>query len=194
MNLVVVGEHTVDLDRLTGGFVLDAGCRDFTFARGLVERRCHVLALDADPTVENPKIENVDFLNLALAAHPGTLRFRMTTDPQARHLSAFGHGGGDEVAVEAKTLAQVSDLWCVSVWDCVKLDIEGAEYEILKNWPGPIARQISVEFHDHVSPRNQSTYDDILSRLAQWYTLLQHVKEARHCCHPNFWDSLWVLR
>ena len=46
MKLEVVTDHTVDLDRLRGGWVLDAGCRDFTFAREMVRRGCRVLALD----------------------------------------------------------------------------------------------------------------------------------------------------
>lgn len=190
----IVGEHTIDLDRLTGGYVLDAGCRNFTFAQGLAAVGCRVVALDADPTIVDPKIEGVDFHNLALAREPGTFKFRMTNDPQARHLSIFGHGGGDEVDVQAMTLAQISTQWEVDIWDCVKLDIEGAEYAILQAWPGPIARQISVEFHDHVSPRDPTLYDEILQHLARWYDLAQHTREARYGCPPNYWDSLFILK
>ncbi len=46
-----VAGHTVVRDLLAGGWVLDAGCRDFVFSRYAAEHGCRVVALDPDPTV-----------------------------------------------------------------------------------------------------------------------------------------------
>jgi hypothetical protein len=86
----------------------------------------------------------------------------------------------------------------VDVFEVVKMDCEGAEYDILLNWPGPIARQITVEFHDFLGLRPFPDYHDALVRhLGQWYKIIKH-EEFPHPLaqgHPiNYWDSLFVLR
>lgn len=199
MKLELLGEHTIDTDLLTpGGWCLDAGARDFSFAKACAERGCKVVALDADPTVEDPKISNVMFKNIALAMTPGFLQFAMTKDPQARHLGSgkHPHGGEDvpEVTVEAMTLQMVMQRAGVKKWDAVKLDIEGEEHSILMNFPGPVSRQISVEFHEHCSPKPGSVYTELMYHLGRFYDLIQHTKENRYGAGMNWWDSLWILR
>ncbi len=191
---LIAGEHTIDTSLLTcGGWVLDAGCRDFRFAREVVSRGCRVLALDADPTVEDPKIEGVAFMNVAIASEVGIRLFLMHENPEARHLlDRFDFRAGEKaIRVFADTIQNLSR---DRLLDAVKLDVEGAEYDILLNWPGPLARQISVEFHEHCAPRPQCLYDDIFARLGRWYEVVQHEKTSRHCTHPNYWDSLFVLK
>lgn len=199
MKLELLGEHTIDTDLLTpGGWILDAGARDFSFAKACAERGCKVVALDADPTVEDPKIPNVMFKNIALAMTPGFLQFAMTKDPQARHLGSgkHPHGGEDvpEVTVEAMTLQMVMQRAGVKKWDAVKLDIEGAEHPILQGWPGPVSSQISVEFHQHCAPQSGSVFVEMMYHLGRYYDVIQHSLERRMGCAPNYWDSLWVLR
>lgn len=191
--LEVLGEHTIDTSLLEGGFVLDAGCRDFTFAREIRARGGVVVALDADPTVEDPHVHGIIFRNVALSATPGSRIFVMTADPQARHLQGlYSEPVGERVLVTAITVDDLAAKY--GTFDAVKLDIEGSEYGVLRAWPGPIAKQISIEFHEHVSPRPQQVYDEIFRRLGSWYDVVQHEKTARHCCAPNYWDTLLVLK
>ncbi len=197
MSLHTFGEHTVDAELLTpGGWVLDAGCRDFTFARELAARGCKVVAVDADPTVEDPQIDGITFVNSALCDVPGVRQFFMHQDPQARFVidtqQSMSRPG--VVVVEAVTIAQLMARFGVFRWDAIKLDIEGAEYGVLQNLNGPIAKQISIEFHEHVKPRPQALYDSIFNRLGNWYDVIQHAKERRHGCAPNFWDTLFILK
>lgn len=195
-HLVTIGEHTIDASLLTpGGNVLDAGCRDFTFSRGMVERGCHVIAVDADPTVEDPKLPGIYFMNVALAAAAGERFFLMHSNPEARCLISDNSQAAPRVRVKAETISHLTtSLIASSSWDAVKLDVEGAEYEILQTWPGPIAKQISIEFHEHCGKRPQSLYDDIFAHLGQWYDVAQHVLENRHYAGLNHWDSLFILR
>lgn len=202
-----IHEHTIDTALLTpGGFVLDAGCRNFGFSKALAERGCKVIALDADPTIEDPKIPGVSFLHLALSSKPGVRSLVMSSDPQARHLDPGGDylATGERVAVAAVTIDHITDklaeitgekdVLSQKIWDVVKLDIEGSEYGVLQNWPGPIAKQISIEFHEHVAPKLPEVYDAIFKHLSQWYVVVQHEKTAMHGAGMNYWDSLLVLK
>lgn len=194
--LVLAGEHTIDADRLTGGWVLDAGCRDFAFSRQMAELGCRVIALDADPTVEDPLLGGIRFYNFALDAETGEREIVMTADPQARHFAGLytGSPAVERRRVQAVTVLQMMRSLGIDCWDVVKLDIEGAEYEILRRWSGPIARQISVEFHEHCAQRPPELYAEIFQHLGSWYDVVQHEKEARHCLPPNWFDTLLVLR
>lgn len=217
MNLVCIAEHTIDVDLLTpGGWVLDAGCRNFHFAHHLAERGCRVLAIDADPTVTVPetieigvdkvvtKLNKPTFLNRAIAAENGMRSLVMHKDPQARYLapSGFSSVGGEKVEAvtvlrwleHVQWLDEVAERAKTLQWDVIKLDVEGSEYDILQAWPGPIAKQISIEFHEHVCPRPPEVYEAVFKHLGQWYDVKQHVKDARFCCAPNWWDSLIILR
>ncbi len=196
--LEVVAEHTVDAARIgAGGWVLDAGCRNFDFARAMAARGCKVVAMDPDPTIEPQPIEGVEFLREALDVNGGQKRFVMSEDPQARHVEPASGARSDtspRVTVMATAIEDIMAARGIMMWDVVKLDIEGAEYGILKCWPGPISRQISVEFHEHCFPVKEIVYTEIMSHLGQWYDVVQNERDARHGAGLNRWDSLWVLR
>lgn len=194
--LTVIAEHTIDEGYLSGGFVLDAGCRDFGFARSVAERGCRVIAMDPDPTIEEQKIDGVTFLREALSVNEGERHLVMTSDPQARHLEGRSEGASssEKVSVQAVSIETIMERFGVKQFDCVKLDIEGGEIGILRAWPGPIAKQISVEFHEHCMPVSQETYDGIFSHLTNWYDVVQHERTARYGAGYNYWDSLFVLR
>lgn len=189
----VIAEHSVLFP--VNGPVLDVGCRSFAFSKEMARRGHTVTALDPDPTVEDPHVASIEFRRWALVGNPAltapeSRRFRMDPDPQARRLS---HDG--EVEVSAVNLMFLAGYCWVGHWGLVKLDCEGAEYDILLNWPGPIADQITVEFHEHVAPKAPEVYDAIIKHLGQWYDVVQHEKSLRHCLGtPNYWDSLFCLR
>lgn len=62
------------------------------------------------------------------------------------------------------------------------------------NWPGPIARQISVSFHEHAHPIGEARIKQIVAHLSKWYDPIRHIKDARYCAGENYWDSVFVLR
>jgi len=189
MKTEIVAEHSIIPDFSTG-YVLDVGCRSFSFSKEMAARFNTVIALDPDPTIEDPKRERILFERVALRDRGGKAKFEMASDPQARKLSDSG-----TVEVDCVTIQDVMRLHWVSKFRIVKLDCEGAEMGILENWPGPIADQLTVEFHEHVAPQPSERYEKILAHLGQWYELVQHEKSLRHCIGtPNYWDSLWRLR
>lgn len=205
MDLVVLDTHTVAENLLTpGGWAIDVGCRGFVFARELVARGLNVICLDPDPAIEDPNVEGVTFLNKALVASPESEMF----------YASWSTGEGNFVTTESAKIphyAKASKVQCVTlenlmreygvdVFDVVKMDCEGSEYEILSNWSGPVAKQISVEYHDfteHVGDDLADCHKRIDDVLSRWYATVQH-EYTHHLGDPtrvqNYWDSVYVLK
>lgn len=197
--LTVTDNHSVDLDRLLpGGTVLDVGARGFVFARYFAERGHAVWALDPDPEVEDPKIPGVHFIRAALMADPNPKRsLVLTSDVNARYVSAFGETlDGPSVTVEALDLETLMEREGIAEWDLVKLNCEGAEFDILDRLRAPVARQIVVSFHEHTGRRRgERAINELIARLGRWYDVLRHEWDERYGCSPrNAWDTVLVKR
>jgi FkbM family methyltransferase len=207
LNLHSIATHTVDLDLLPEvPRVLDAGCRDFDFTRGILELRpkAAILAIDADPDLPSPPPE--------LARNIAVLRLALVGDSRERaryFRGSTGHGNFlsdldryyDMQPVEVACVNMNDLLWGARTEqagprfiDLVKLDIEGSEFQVLERWPGPVAKQISVEFHDWDKPQYDKVYyHDLFGMLGKFgYRVVQHELsiQGTGCGH---WDTLIVL-
>jgi Methyltransferase FkbM domain len=191
----VIHEHSLRTDLLRpGGWVLDGGCRDFAFAGDMLLRGLRVAALDPSRDVGDPGRPGIAFRPWALVGHPR---------PEPQSFVEAGNGsrltsGPWATQASCVTIEALMTELGVPFWEAVKLDVEGAEYEILRNWPGPVARQITVEFHDFnggATPGTASaTHAEILAHLGRWYEVAQHAWETRHGAGYSFWDSLFILK
>jgi hypothetical protein len=188
----VIDNHSVRMDLLTKRPILDAGARGLRFARHFQALGHEVVALDPSPEVEMDGSPGIVMYPVALVA-PWQAKMKwylnMAQDPEAYHLTLQKQ----EVEVG------VIDLFSITpkgeIWDVVKLNIEGSEYDVLAAWPGPIARQITVSFHQHTARRwPEKQIDYLVRRLGDWYTPVRHEKDARFCAGENWWDSLFVLK
>jgi FkbM family methyltransferase len=199
-----IDEHSIDVDLLKGGAVLDIGCRGFGFARALAELGCRVIAIDPNPSIDDPKIAGVTFINKALVPEshaPSKVGYEMTNDPAANFTWVDGqasihvlHNNAHVLAVECIHISTLMKANNIAMWDVIKMDCEGGEYPLLAEWPGPITRQITVEFHEHVCPRGMDTINGIVSHLSQWYRPAQHWLGKQHgIAARNYWDSLFCL-
>lgn len=214
--------HTIDLDLLPESpTVLDAGCRGFAFSKDVLALRpkARVIALDPDPLIWEPKIPGVEYGRFAfIAGNEVTSGYVSTTawaDGGANFLAPLNTSKEKAVRKDCGwefTRFDLEEVACcnmenlmlgfgVTHWDLVKLDIEGEEFAVLENWPGPIATQISVEFHDFTGPRNELVmkgyYQDVLwPHLFQWYEIAQHdwVDLNGSPSHFGHWDSLLVMK
>lgn len=201
MNLLAVStEHTVDTERLTkDGWVLDVGCRFFDLSAGFVKLGCRVLAIDPSRDVSDPKLDGVTFERCALIGKPNMPNALFSDSRDAAHL-VFGHRaptvGVPSYTVTCRNIEDLMWNYRIKHFDVVKLDCEGAEFDILQRWPGPVATQISVAFHDFVNPEwCKAAYPALLAHLSQWYDVIQHEPYIRHG-HPVpcYWDSLFILK
>ena len=205
MNLKALASHTIDLDLLPESpTVLDVGCRNWDFANAVLAERPkgRVIALDPARDVYDAWKQS---------RQDGRIRYWPyglvgKGDEGTRQFAHFSTGEADMILMPGQLVAadwEVYPVACVSIeslmvhweirhWDAVKLDCEGAEAAILEMWPGPIATQISVEFHDWDKPATRSeSYYELLWKLLPWYRVVQH-ELSRQGEGVGHWDSLLV--
>ena len=203
MNTELVAEHTIACLPKSSGMVLDVGCRHFDFSKAMLDRGYSVVVVEADDKVVPMKHERFRFGNHALVSE--------TQNGKTQTLVKFGNGTANHLldvrgeVPKNKTMnlavglsiTALTELYEVEQWDVIKLDCEGAEYDVLLEWPGSVTQQITVEFHEHTGAnvRGKVVYDDILKHLSQWYKVIQHEKSVRHCLStPNYWDTLLIRK
>lgn len=133
--------------------VLDCGANRGIFSTELAGRCCAtVYGFEPDPRLFRnlPEVENVTFYDLAVSgsADEMTLNLGMESCSSARFSE-----GEEQAAVVVKAVQL--DAFCreksLSWIDLLKLDIEGAEIEVLEGLPQAllaVTGQITVEFHD----------------------------------------------
>lgn len=203
MKTKLIAEHTIACLPKSSGMVLDVGCRHFDFSKAMLDKGYSVVSIEADDEVIPPEYENLRFGNYAVVATSQNNLLQTLVkfgNGTANHLSTVvGENPRDSALnqVLGLSITEISHLFKVVCWDTVKLDCEGAEYGILLEWPGPIAKQITVEFHEHTGANvfGPSVYDKIFEHLSQWYTVVQHESSVRHCLStPNYWDTLFVIK
>ncbi len=205
MNLVKLAGHTVDLDLLPERpVVLDVGCRGFDFTREVLALRAEtqVVAMDPDPMIDKVHgMLGVVYQRWALIGD----------DRSVVNYAGWSTGEGNLVCdvsphyaershlVQAINIRKLSKLFKIDCWDLIKLDCEESEFGILENWPGPIATQISVEFHDWTghwesAAKNSPTYyPNLWAGPLKDYEVVQHElsKQGEGTGH---WDTLLRLR
>lgn len=153
------GGWSVDLDLLNhGDLIIDAGLgEDVSFIDELNHHK-EVKVIGIDPTekshryVEQRGIENLELIKAAIGKF-GQEKIEIFKNNNPEHVSESCY------ADHASTLGMESYfIDCISFKDLIskyspaliKMDIEGAEYEVLKECVG--VKQICVEFHHHCIP------------------------------------------
>lgn len=154
-----IGEHSVWTSGLAGGgCVLDAGANHGRFSIETMRRfPVQTFAIEANPGLAALlRAAKMRVAECALGAVNGNATFHLGENDEASsvrkprvnvaHLKIK-----NEVVVSVKTLVTIIDEEKLAGIVCVKLDIEGAEVEVLPKL-APLASKISpqwtVEFHD----------------------------------------------
>jgi len=210
MNLQTLAEHTIDVELLPEApIVFDIGCRWFSFSAEIKRLRpnARVVCFDPDPLVAlDPKSGDFEFQQKGIVGRPaipqdGTARLYRYLDGVSDFIDGLAcehyfrdHAiyQGDFVDVSVTTIEDAMRDAGVNHLDVVKLDCECSEFSILGNWPGPIATQISVEFHDWAdrSKWSKQYFDALFSGPLKDYRIVQHEEHGSY----SYMDSLLVLR
>jgi FkbM family methyltransferase len=98
------------------------------------------------------QVQNVQAFPTAISAQPGPQRFHIASEAVAHTTITTGDSPpGDSIEVQSVTLDQVFAEQHLSRCDYLKMDCEGAEYEILFNASASTLQKIKhlcLEFHD----------------------------------------------
>lgn len=171
-----------------GGWVLDLGCAGFSNVKYYLDKGFRVIGLEParyhQAYKPNPFISYDKNFTLLQKACVGIKQQETTTfyeyqhggvnsliiTPEKLHQPKYeGHAQNPFKAsyeVPLITISEIMDEFNIEEFEYVKIDIEGAEYEILENLPKGI-KQFSVEFHDFLDlgpdPDNVKEYHENLN-------------------------------
>jgi FkbM family methyltransferase len=147
-----------------GWIILDIGAALGDFAIGAASRypRSQVYAYEPFPASfallqENlrlNRIQNVQAFPYALGAQVGVQSLRLVSPEAVQHTTTTGSCAGTALQVPGTTLDRVFAELHLSHCDYVKMDCEGAEYDILFHASEATVRQVRhfcLEYHDGVT-------------------------------------------
>ncbi len=178
-----VAEHSVDFDLLQqGANVLDIGCRNFIFCDAMRALGHHVWPVDIDELPEGKA-----YYQIAITDHDGRVGILRTEDKQATRITK-----GD--AIPCYTLDTFSQACDVKMWDLIKMDIEGSEYEVIMSQRKAPTKQWSIEFHCHCGTTQKMMLEMENKLRNLGYEFAQHQMTQEHGAGWNFWNSLFILR
>ena len=149
----VRGHHIWPAPLTKDSVVVDAGAHRGEFSAEIIRRfgcQCHLV--EANPKlVETLIVAGAKSITpAALDAHDGRGMLHVSGNPEATGL--FNPGSAAiGVEVETISLATLMQRLGIAKVDILKLDIEGAEFDLIASTPDQILQrinQITVEFHD----------------------------------------------
>lgn len=132
---------------------------EISFDRAIIETTgCHVWGFDPDPRCtqwlgapERHVPENFHFSELALATESRDYVFHTTDIERMSGSLSHGYDAGEDIRVQGKSLKDIMAAFHHARVDYLKLDIEGAEYEVLDAWIREYdilpVKQLWLEFH-----------------------------------------------
>lgn len=196
--MVTIAGHSFDETLLTPkSKVLDLGCQGFELANWMASNiECDITCMDANQYISLPAWS---------MAYPKIKYYhRIVTNSDAKKLRFFilnsGNSGYSEEVHDMPAAGSYQEHVYATYkiqpyWDLVKMDIGGAEYGILDSMKEPLAKQISVTFHEHRPYAKGDEYmQKLFTHLSQWYYIHGAVKEERAPWRENYWNVLFVQK
>jgi FkbM family methyltransferase len=155
--------------------IIDAGAHRLEFSSDLVERfDCSSIAIEPNPGLAlSPKNSKIRLVTAALSDKLGRAAFEIRDNLESSSLApeiGAGRLSGRKIDVDKITLSAIVREFGVDSIDLLKLDIEGAEYDVLFGLDEALSekiRQITVEFHPQISRDDEMhRYRDVLTHLS----------------------------
>ncbi len=155
------GGWAVDLDLVSdGSVVISAGVgEDISFDMGLIDlKKCSIIGIDptekARKYIEGNKHPNISFIQKALCAQSGSqIKMYKNTNPEFVSDSILpSHGNVSDAGSYTVGTINVPDILsrCPDI-SILKMDIEGAEYEVISSLDRLDIPQVCIEFHHFCS-------------------------------------------
>lgn len=152
--------------------VLDLGANEGLFSHSMNSRyRCRCVAVEPTPELAG-RIRSrggVEVIESAAAARDGVATFHIASCSQASSLRDLSDNVVlRELSVETRSLKTLMTDSGIDSLDLLKMDIEGAESEVLMSAPDSLLRrikQISVEFHRFCGLTSLSDLESVKAKL-----------------------------
>jgi FkbM family methyltransferase len=181
------------------GTCLDVGCRNFEFSKDVKDVCSKVIAIDPGPDIEIPKDDKIIFLNQALTTSNLSEVYLVRDGRLTWHYVSFEKISPHCLKVPNISLDNLMKTFRIKEFDLIKLDCEGSEYSLMY-WLAkhPVAKQISVQFHDwcnrnpYLNP--ESYYSKLFEKLQKNYHIFQHNKSNKRDGASNYEDSLFIRK
>jgi FkbM family methyltransferase len=168
--LMSVRGHHVLADMLNkNSVVVDLGAHFGQFSSQInVRFGCTCYAVEPNPSLFSkiPQTDHIRAFNCAIAGATGPAQFDVTDNRECSHLCIEGQTSeGTAISVQAMTFGDFVNSNGLSQVDLLKIDIEGAEFDLFSSLSDDLLRgigQITVEFHDIV---REVTHDVAVARV-----------------------------
>jgi FkbM family methyltransferase len=196
-----IADHTF-LPSLMGPapLVLDIGANQGEFTQAMVQEfGCKVHAVEPNPSLsadlQGLAIPGVIVHKVALAETRGLKPFLIMKNSESSRLSSVGD---PSIQVEAVTLEDLVSRIPRANIDLIKMDIEGAELDVLEYLPLEVLeriRQLTVEFHQFVYPESRLRIEAIKRRFCEagfWVVDFSRTNYDVLFVHPSARPSLYA--
>lgn len=165
---MTIDGHIINLNLMTeGGWILDAGCRGFKLSKTLGSKFKY-LCLDPDFSITKPEDQpDLIFRHRALMNYNGWTDYCgwSTGEGNYCYKEEAPHYATLKTRVRCSTIAKLSEVYQIKQFELAKLDIEGAEYDVLLSIDSPFAKQIAVEFHQCLGHNPYGTHQEYMNKL-----------------------------
>lgn len=174
MKLMNIRGHTLLNQNLDKPIVVfDCGANKGDFTKQVNTRfNATIWSLEPNEDVGGQIItgERITWIRAVLSGKDGEQLFSLAEDSEASRVIREDDVTAETIRVRAISLAKLFEIANVDFVDIVKLDIEGAEIEVIARTPMERLQQIgqiTIEFHDFCGLTTQSQIDSALHRLRQ---------------------------
>jgi FkbM family methyltransferase len=152
--------------------VVDLGANTGGFSEAMARLHgCRCFAVEPTPEIWEriPASARVSKFNLAITQEDGPVSFHVTDNSECSSLHAQNYGSTTrKIEIEGVRLDHFFIRQGLEKVDLLKIDIEGAEFEVLSNLPEDCFQRIGqllVEFHPGVNDRTESDVLQVVNRI-----------------------------
>ena len=201
----IVARNCYRYKPLIGDRVLDLGANIGIFTALCALNGCTVVAYEPNQaafkvlqdTIQRNRLHSVEARNKVVWVNSNYCKFLSSVTPPTGDLQTWTsyNGAIDDVGEEMMPCDSFEEIMDDKYWDCVKMDIEGAEFEILMSTPDKSFHNISyltIELHNGWADKRM--HDCLIRRLQHNFTVTGVKDGDPRFAGEDRWISLFCKR